>query len=140
MKAVPKPVKAKRRKRGYSDSQLLDLFRKAVKALRGEVSLRCIEEGVNERRPVQIHHIVHRGFLLLKYDPENGLPLCAEHHAWADTGAGREWCRSKVDKVYLDQRQAYGNIKAYFTERGLSRQEWVELVKENLRHITGGNV
>jgi hypothetical protein len=135
MKPCPKPVKKKRRKRGYSESVLLDLFRKAVKALRGEVCLRCIEEGVNERRPVQIHHIVHRSFLLLKYDPENGLPLCAEHHAWADTGAGREWCRSKVDKVYLDQRQAYGNIKAYFTELGTCRQDWIETMKNKLAGI-----
>ena len=135
----PKKKRRPRRKRGYSDSSLQELFRKSVKALRGDTCLRCVEEGATVKYPVEIHHVVHRGYKLLRYDPENGIPLCHMHHQWADTGAGRDWCRSKVDKDYVDNLQGYGTIKSYLIEQGLSESEWLAMLKERLSAIVKEN-
>jgi hypothetical protein len=118
-----------------------DLFRKAVKALRGDACLKCIEEGETKKYPVEIHHIVMRGFKLLRYNPENGIPLCGmnNHHQWADTGAGREWCRNQVDKDYLDTMQAFGTMKNYLQERGISESEWLVEMKDRLLTIIKEN-
>lgn len=141
MKPVPKPKRKPRRKRGYSDSMMQDLFRKAVKAIRGDVCLKCFEDGEEKKYPVEIHHVVPRGYKLLRYDPEDGLPLCSinGHHLWADTGAGREWCRSKVDTEYLDRMQRYGSLKVYLQELGMSEHEWLIELKDRLLAIIKEN-
>ena len=102
--------------RGYSDSYLMQMWRRAVKAQRGECCARC------GRPDVECHHVIRRGKGVLRHDWRNGLPLCTGCHAWADTYDGRQWVESQVDMEYLRAHDVV--MTDYLIDCGLSRREF----------------
>lgn len=111
-----------------SDSTLMAWWRKAVKAVHGD---RCILCG---KTPVECHHIIKRRKALLRYDWRNGVPLCAECHAEADTIAGRNHIGQYVDVEYLSHNENRV-LKDHLTEYAKSRTEFLTDELDELKAV-----
>src|SRR6056297_1701997 len=106
-------------KKGFSDSYLQQLWRKAVYA---QYNHRCAVCG---DLTIEAHHIVKRRKAVLKHDWRNGIALCHKHHEWIETLAGKEWLSgflSEEQKQYLFAHEV--NLKDYLFEKGLTREEF----------------
>ena len=86
--------------RGLSDATLCSLARRVALRRYGYRCIVCGQEG-----DLEGHHVIHRGVRVLRYDPDNIVPVCkyqvapdVRHgescHQWADTLEGREYVRS----------------------------------------------
>ena len=117
-----------------TDETLDRWFRKAVYAKKGTF---CLWPDCNKAAQ-EIHHYVHRRYKVLKWDVENGIPLCLEHHAKADRLEGREVLRDVVDIEYLRQKDFY-NLKEYLATRRMSRDEFRQNELEELKSIVKRN-
>lgn len=105
-----------------SDSTLSKLWRKAVLAYwgyRDPISGLCDPSG----EILQCHHIVRRRRFVLRWDYRNGIPLTAESHAYAHTGAGGERVRELVNTKYLDEMEGWDK-KSYFATHGITEGEF----------------
>lgn len=117
-----------KRQSAPSDGYLQNWWRKAVKRVHGD---RCKLCGA---QPVECHHIVKRRYGVLRHDWRNGLPLCAECHAQADTIAGRERIAEHVDMDYLSAMERY-DLKTFLAERGMTRGEFLRNELDELKRI-----
>jgi hypothetical protein len=129
--------KKKKERRTYSDSTLSSLWRKAVWVLNG---MRCPFCGNTNFEQVQIHHIIHRASLLLRFDFRNGIPACncepqgdprkyegKTCHQFADSNAGRDFVREikgETDWKYLIETELKTS-SAEFTKQGITRDEFM---------------
>lgn len=118
-----------------ADSTLQKHWRLAVKAVHGDACKICGE------RPVQIHHCVKRRYLVLRHDWRNGLPLCVECHAKADTILGRAEIAKHLDMDYLSQWEGV-TVKDYLIRQGMTRAEFLQNELDELKMIcqNGGDV
>ena len=115
--------------RGYSDSYLQGLWRKAVKAHWGERCVKCKAE------PVQCHHIIKRRYAVLRNDWKNGIPLCAKCHNWIETLPGSDWLYwtlGEDHRMYLATRERV-NIKDHLVQHGITRKEFDQRTAERLK-------
>ena len=111
--------------KGYSDSYMQNLWRKAVQA---HWNYRCARCGAAEG---QCHHIVPRRKAILRNDWRNGILLCVECHRWAHTLAGRRWVESVVDIDYLTERDVI--LTDWLQDNGMSRNEFDRAVVAELK-------
>ena len=121
--------------RGLSDSLLLKLHREAV---RKRFENRCFYcKGSNE---LEVHHIVKRKTLLLRYDWRNGVLLCKYGcHQWAETPAGKHAIDKLIEpyRDYLQERS--GSCKQWFVDKGITRNAYLQDVKKELEEILKGD-
>ena len=97
-------------------------WHKAVFVQKGDI---CMWPTCN-RRATDAHHYVHKRYGLLKYDVQNGIPLCRKHHDEADREYGREVLRECVNMSYLvDIQQTWRTVKDYLTKNNLTREEFL---------------
>ena len=115
-----------------SESTLKKYFRLAVRKKRGN---QC--NWPDCPLPADhVHHYVHSRYLLLRYDAENGVPLCAHHHAEADTMFGREILRDVVNMSYLlDVQKLYPTAKDWYVKHGMTRAEFLHDELEELKRV-----
>ena len=121
---------AKRREPAPSTMQ--SWWHKAVFAQKGD---RCLWPDCHESA-VDAHHYVHKRYGMLKYDVDNGVPLCRLHHNEADREYGREILRAFVRVSYfVDMQKRYRCVKDYLVEKGISRAEFLQTTLETLKEI-----
>ena len=118
--------------RGYSDSYLQALWRKAVK---GTYHNRCACSGVAFPcgGALEAHHVVRRGKGALRNDFRNGVALCTVHHKWADTWEGRDYIESIVDCSYLRAHDVTLPVRLH--ELGCTRVEFDRLQRDELTAV-----
>ena len=129
----PKPKKKKAR--GLSDSHLLNLHRKAVRALFGYKCFFC--GGTNE---LEVHHLVKRKNFLLRYNWRNGVLVCKYIcHAHAETPEGKHQIDLLIEphRKYLQDRS--GQSKDWFVKHGMSRHDYCIEMKLELEKILLAN-
>lgn len=105
-----------------ADSTLYSWWRRVVRS-RWQNRCALADEG-GCSGPLECHHYVHKRFLLLRFDPENGILLCANHHNVADRSQYRRKIESMIDTDYIDHMQEYRDHKQYRDKHGLSENEW----------------
>lgn len=131
----PQP-KRKRKKPAYSDGYLMQLWRQAVRVLKGD---RCLNCGAPM---VETHHLIHRsgGHKLLHYDPRNGIPLCRECHDLAHRSPplAMEWV-SVEDAHYVTDMACYRLVE-WLSINHMTRDEWLTQQAETLKGIIKGEV
>lgn len=133
----PKEPKKKVRKKvanGLSDSNLLTLHRKAVRKIFGYRCFFCNRnEGVRE-----VHHIVKRKNLLLRYDWRNGILLCKyQCHPFAETPEGKHEIDLYITPHRDHLQERSGSSKDWFVKYGITKQEYCESMKKELESILG---
>lgn len=83
------------------------------------------------RQATEIHHIIHRDNLLLRYDLNNLLPLCSDCHRLVhDKGA--ELYISVWKMEYLNALKNV-QLKDYLLKHGLTKKEFFKLKEIELR-------
>lgn len=115
-----------------NETYLGSLWSKAVLTQKGSCCYIC-------GRPAGgVHHIIRRSHRVLRFDPVNGLPLCAFCHRKTHKIPGweREFLSQK-DRDHLDAL-ATVNLKDYLKDNRLSRQEWHKQTAQKLRDIIKG--
>ena len=121
--------------RGLSDSLLLKLHREAVRKIFNNCCFHC-GSSVNA---LEVHHIVKRKILLLRYDWRNGVLVCKYGcHAYAETMQGRHLLDKLIEpyRDYLQERS--GSCKQWFVDKGITRNEYLQDVKKELEEILKG--
>lgn len=115
--------------RGLGDTSLFILWRRAVFHRWGFACAIC-----GARYGLEVHHIVKRRVKLLRWNLQNGLPVCRECHGkHADLVAPTLIPEAQL--AYLQGRRAL-TYKQYLFDRGLSENEFRAQVKaELLREI-----
>jgi hypothetical protein len=127
------------RKRGASDGYLLQLWRRAVMKRWGD---RCIVCGAVT--DLDCNHIIKRRVRLLRYDPDNGVPVCRMRqspyaigkscHQWAESLDGLEYIRGLVGRSVWHKLRGRENLskKSYLTKQGQTDDDWRNEVKAGL--------
>lgn len=125
-------------------SSMDKLWREAVlKVFKGK----CFFCGADYRQhEVECHHRVKRNHFLLKYDWGNGVPCCKwTHegnyekfgmacHQYAETTMGKLIMDCKLNKKdYLRERS--GSSKQWLVERGLTKQDFLKIMQDELKGI-----
>ena len=94
-------------KKSVSDSTLRKYWKLAVIEYYGMVCQICGKE----HEALDCHHIVHRKKRVLRWDWENGIPVCRNKcHNYADTLSGRDIIRDRIGEKrynYLKQFEKY---------------------------------
>ena len=109
--------------KGYSDGYLLTLRRLVVRARAGDQCEIC---GSTSPRGLQDHHIIKRRVRITRYDPDNGIYLCAICHGFAHTKRGEE----KVRDIIGEKRWSYlasvemVTLKQELVRAGQTKKEW----------------
>ena len=115
-----------------SETTLRDWWRKAVRKKRGEL---CYWPGCTQVGS-ETHHYIKRRYILLKYDAENGIPTCAEHHPLAETIEGRQIVEGILSMSYLsDIQSTYRTAKDFYQKHGMTRAEFLRDELEELKRI-----
>ena len=111
-----------------SESTLLALWRKVVRKEWGSSCAMC---GANESGgELEIHHIVKRRCKLLKFDPQNGIPVhVGPCHEAANLAAPRLIPAKQYD--YLQYWRGV-SFKQYLVDEGITEDEWRKWIKESL--------
>lgn len=130
-------MKSNKKPKGISDSNLLRLWRLAVKIIYGN---NCVICG---KSIVECHHIVHRRYKLLRWAWRNGIPVCppgvSNCHAFCDLLAGREKVKKIIDKknyeYLMETQKKWVRYKDYLRENDLSETEWKLGIKKELEEI-----
>ena len=118
-------------KKSYSDSYMLNLWRKAVKTYDGD---QCIFDG---QTPVECHHIVKRRHFVTRYDHKNGIPLCSNCHYLADTILMKKMILNYIGEKrynYLIDREMISK-KEFLLEHALTEFEFKKSQVEELKKI-----
>lgn len=122
-------------KKGLSDSTLLALWRKAVRA-RWEA--RCAFCGADQE--CECHHIVPRHHRLLRFDVRNGLLLCKHCHRLAQTLTGHELLKEVLDEreegdfAYLILWEAV-RYRPHLKLQGKTDKQWREQERRELEDV-----
>jgi hypothetical protein len=148
VRSDPKP---KRKRKAYtvpgaSDSTLMALWRKAVKAKWGKECALAGETNGPDYKPLcfgaaECHHIKHRRIPHLRYCPENGIPLCKVHHGLAEYGLWRKIIEEKVGggiMMYLDKLESM-LFPDFLKWNAMTRIEWRKLQKNFLTNFVAKN-
>ena len=104
-------------------------WRDAVRARRG---YGCIWDGCH-KQAAEVHHYVHVRYKLSRWDVQNGLPLCTDHHRQADRLYGRELLRKYLDVPYLEGLSRYRTLKEYLSRTGQTEAEFLNTQLERLK-------
>ena len=132
-KPIPKPSKGKKGYRGYSDSYLQQLWRKAVKLRWGN---RCAMRHQGEcSGDLECHHIARRGKSVLRNDYRNGVVLCEKHHRWMDSTEGKDRLRYIVDMDYVIENDVL--LPEKLKELGMNRREFDKYQHDDLIDFIG---
>ena len=120
MPPIPKPIKIKDAKKIKKDDEkeLLNLWQQIIKKRAGE---RCEYPGCNKSNgKLDAHHVFSKGtFKHLKFDPDNGICLCVNHHA---AGFGREAAHS--DPAFMNK--ITGLVQGY---KAIRTPQWYFLLE-----------
>lgn len=119
-------------RRILSDKYLSSLWSKAVRAEKG---LRCVKCGTNAH---SVHHIIKRRYMVLRYDPKNGVPLCTMCHPIADRNT--EFAMQLIpdaDRGYLADMGMY-TLKDWLQVSRQSRAEFLKGCADELKGIIKG--
>ena len=98
---------------------------------------RCLWPDCHESAQ-DAHHYVHKRYGMLKYDVDNGVPLCRYHHdmAGAKVTLGNELLKPFINlSKILDTQAKYRCVKDYTTAQGMSRAEFLQDELETLKRI-----
>jgi hypothetical protein len=130
----------KKRKRkhgkGLSDSTLIKLWRQAVITTYGGKCVICQAIG-----NLECHHIVHCKIKVLRWDRDNGVPVCpslrSNCHQFADSLAGREIVKQVIGQERYNHIKELEHVlfKDFIRNLGISENEWRKQVKQNLTDI-----
>jgi hypothetical protein len=115
--------------RGLSHTTMMDKWRKAVYAVHGRTCCLC-----GKREAQEVHHYVHRRAMLLRYDWRNGIPLCLECHAVADTIYNRNLLGDQLDLVYLGAMQQQ-TLKGFLAAHSMTRAEFLADTRAELEAV-----
>ncbi len=119
---------AKKRPHGLGETQMVHYWRQGVYARAGH---RCEYHNCTETE-IQAHHVVKRRIRVTRYDPWNGVALCARHHQWVEeTLAGSLWLASHLGPdrcVYLDALRTY-LLREVLLKLQLSEADWMQTIK-----------
>lgn len=80
----------------------------------------------------EMHHIVRRDNLVLRWDYQNLMPLCHRCHTLVTDGKVRaDSYIPSTQRSYL-AKMKYKNIRDYLLEHALTRDEFLELKRKEL--------
>lgn len=114
-----------------NDTYLVNLWSQAVRAQKGTY---CFNPECSNQAGA-VHHIVRRRHAVTRYDPVNGIPLCAECHRKADRS--QQWALSLIPEY---EREHLANMSVlllqdYLQYELLTRKEWHARTAAMLREI-----
>ena len=129
-------MKSCKKRNGLTVGYLDRLWSKAVKA---KYNYRCAVCYTTEG--LESHHVVHRRQCgILRNDIENGICLCRDHHADADSVEMTLMILKMVNSDYLaDMQRRYKHKATYLMEHRLSEAEFRKKRAEELREIINEN-
>jgi len=121
-------------KKSVSDSTLKRYWKLAVLSHYGNTCQICgkTHEGID------IHHIVHVGKRVLRWDWFNGVPVCRDGcHNFADTLSGRDEIRFKIgeDKYAYLKKNEHLLYKDYLFASLMNDNEFREFELKKLKQI-----
>jgi len=111
-----------------TDKYMLNLWSKAVRVEKGDYCYACGQPAHS------VHHVIRVRHKLTRYDPKNGLPLCAECHKKAQRSIGWDVDLIPDDKLYLRER-ANINIKDWLVRLGMTMKEFEKFAADELKAI-----
>lgn len=91
------------------------------------------------RRTSEIHHIIGRQKLLLRFDIRNLLPLCADcHRLIHDKSLNLSFFIPTARWLYLEQ-MSHIQFQDYLLGHGLTRDEFFKQKEKELKEIINGH-